>query len=47
MLDDVAAAVGVPLNRPVVELNVAHAGLLVILKVNLLPSGSEAVGVKL
>ena len=47
MLDDVPAPVGVPLNRPVVELNVAHAGLLVILKVKALPSGSDAVGVKL
>ena len=47
ILDDVPAAVGVPLNRPVVVLNVAHVGLLVILKVNALPSGSDAVGVKL
>jgi len=47
MLDEVPATVGVPLSRPVVELNVAHAGLFVILKVNALPSGSDAVGVKL
>jgi energy-converting hydrogenase Eha subunit E len=47
MFDHVPAAVGVPLRRPVVVLNVAHAGLLAILKVNALPSGSDAIGVKL
>jgi len=37
-------AVGVPCSRPVVVLNVAHAGLLVIENVNESPSGSLAVG---
>jgi len=37
-------AAGVPCNRPVVVLNVAHAGLLVIENVNESPSGSLAVG---
>ena len=36
---------GVPDRRPVVVLNVAHDGLLAILKVSLLPFGSLAVGV--
>jgi hypothetical protein len=38
------AAAGVPCNRPVVVLNVAHGGRLVIEYVNALPSGSLAVG---
>jgi hypothetical protein len=37
-------AVGVPCNRPVAVLNVAHEGRLVIENVNGLPSGSDAVG---
>ena len=37
-------AVGVPCNRPVVVLNVAHEGAFVIENVNVLPSGSLAVG---
>ena len=41
------AAVGVPLKRPVVELNVAHDGRFAIENVSVWPSGSEAVGVKL
>ena len=36
--------VGVPCNRPVVVLNVAHDGRFVIANVNVLPSGSLAVG---
>ena len=41
------AAVGVPLRRPVVELNVAHVGRFTIENVNVWPSASDAVGVKL
>ena len=37
-------AVGVPCNRPVVVLNVAHEGAFVIENVNVLPLGSLAVG---
>jgi hypothetical protein len=37
-------AAGVPCNRPVVALNVAHDGAFVIEYVNGLPSGSLAVG---
>jgi hypothetical protein len=37
---------GVPLKRPVLVLNVAHAGLLVMLKVSTSPSASFALGVK-
>src|SRR6185503_4277074 len=37
--------VGVPCNRPVVALNVAHAGRFVMLKVSVPPSASLAVGV--
>ena len=37
-------AAGVPCNRPVVVLNVAHDGLFAIAYVNVLPSGSLAVG---
>src|SRR6187551_3886801 len=40
-----AAAPGVPLSRPVVELNEAQGGLLTMLNVNAWPSGSDAVGV--
>ena len=43
----VPVAVGVPLRRPVDALKLAHEGLFVILNVSGLPSGSEAVGVKL
>jgi hypothetical protein len=38
------ADVGVPCNRPVELLNVAHAGRFVMLKVSVPPSGSLAVG---
>ena len=38
------ALVGVPCNRPVVVLNVAHAGRFVMLKVSVPPSASLAVG---
>ena len=38
------AAAGVPSNRPVVVLNVAHAGRFVMLKVSESPFGSLAVG---
>jgi hypothetical protein len=44
ILPCVAAAVGVPLNRPVAVLNVAHAGEFAIANVSELPSASEAVG---
>jgi hypothetical protein len=44
MLDVVPAAVGVPLRRPVVVLNVAQVGLLRIENVSALPSGSLAAG---
>jgi hypothetical protein len=37
-------ALGVPCNRPVVVLNVAHAGALLIENVSGSPSGSDAVG---
>ena len=37
-------APGVPVNRPVVALNVAHDGRFVIENVSGLPSGSLAVG---
>ena len=40
----VAAAVGVPLNRPVDVLKLAQAGALAIEKVSVLPSASAAVG---
>jgi hypothetical protein len=40
----VPVAVGVPLSRPVLVLNVAHAGLLRMENVSVLPSGSLAVG---
>jgi hypothetical protein len=46
MLDEFPATVGVPLSRPVVELNAAHVGLFTILNVNVCPSGSDADGVK-
>jgi hypothetical protein len=39
-----SAGPGVPCSRPVAESNVAHAGLLAMLNVNALPSGSDAVG---
>ena len=39
------ADVGVPLIRPVLELNAAQAGRFVIVNVSELPSGSAAVGV--
>jgi hypothetical protein len=38
------ADVGVPCNRPVELLNVAHAGRFAMLKVSVPPSGSLAVG---
>jgi hypothetical protein len=41
----VCALLGVPDNRPVVVLKAAQAGLFVMLKVSVLPSGSRAVGV--
>jgi hypothetical protein len=41
-----AAAVGVPESRPVVELKDAQGGLLVMLKLSVAPSGSDAAGVK-
>ena len=41
----VCALLGVPDSLPVVVLNVAQAGLLVMLNVSGLPSGSLAVGV--
>jgi hypothetical protein len=41
------ALVGVPERRPVLPSNVAHDGLLAMLKVSVLPSGSDAAGVKL
>ncbi len=37
---------GVPLSRPELAVNVAHAGRLAMLKVSALPSGSLAVGTK-
>ncbi len=40
------AAEGVPVSAPVVLLNVAHDGLLVIENVSVWPSGSLAVGMK-
>src|SRR5688572_17766611 len=39
-----AAAVGVPLRRPVDALNDAHGGLFEILKLSGAPSGSDAAG---
>jgi hypothetical protein len=46
MLANVPAAVGVPDSRPVLPLNVAQAGRLVMLNVSVAPaSGSLAVGV--
>jgi hypothetical protein len=39
------ALVGVPCNRPVVVLNVAHVGRFVMLNVSVPPSGSLAAGV--
>ena len=42
---NVPAAVGVPVRRPVVVLNEAHAGRFAMLNVSVLPSGSLAVGV--
>ena len=42
-----AAAVGVPVRRPVEVLNVAQPGLLSMRQVRVLPSGSEPVGWKL
>jgi hypothetical protein len=39
-----SAAAGVPLSWPVVVLKVAHAGLLVMAKVNPLPEVSETLG---
>ena len=42
----VAAAVGVPASVPVVASNEAQDGLLAMLKLSLLPSGSDAVGRK-
>ena len=45
MLANVPAAVGVPWSRPVLAVNVAHAGRFVIVNVRVLPSGSLAVGV--
>jgi hypothetical protein len=39
-----AAAVGVPVNRPVVLEKVAQVGRLTIEKVSVLPSASDAVG---
>jgi hypothetical protein len=38
------AAVGVPLSRPVLELNAAQAGALAMLNVSVLPSASVALG---
>ena len=43
----ISALVGVPVNAPVAGSNVAHVGLLVILKVNVSPAVSVAVGIKL
>ena len=37
---------GVPVSLPVVLLNVAQAGLFLTLNVSVLPSGSDAVGLK-
>jgi hypothetical protein len=46
MFANVPAAVGVPDSRPVLPLNVAQAGRLVMLNVSVVPvSGSLAVGV--
>jgi len=45
--ENVPAALGVPASWPVVVLNDAHDGLFAMLKVSLLPSASEAEGVKL
>jgi hypothetical protein len=45
MFEKLPVDVGVPVSRPVVALNVAHAGRFVIANVSVLPSGSLAVGV--
>ena len=45
MFVKVPAAVGVPCRRPVLVVNVAHAGRFAIANVNVLPSASLAVGV--
>jgi hypothetical protein len=48
MLENVPSceAVGVPERRPVVVLNVAHVGRFCTPKVSVLPSASEALGMK-
>ena len=48
MLESVPASelAGMPVRAPVVLLNVAHEGLLVIVKVSVAPLGSVVVGVK-
>jgi hypothetical protein len=45
MFEKLPVDVGVPVSRPVVALNVAHAGRFVIANVSVLPSGSLAEGV--
>jgi len=45
MLEKLPVDVGVPVSRPVLELKVAQLGRFAIVNVNVLPSGSLAVGV--